>query len=71
MKKAENWLKVEYIFYLFGILDAVYFADLNGKPDLNKIYVDITLFGKKSWINLYIKRYKQFHPEEFEKDMSQ
>ena len=43
-----------------------YGPDQDEKPDLSRVYVNTTLFKQRSWVNAYIKRYKQLHPEEFE-----
>lgn len=44
-----------------------YRADLaTKKVHRDKVYVDLTLFERESWILLYIVRYRQVHPEEFQ-----
>jgi hypothetical protein len=46
-----------------------YSADLATKEvHRDKIYVNMTLFGRESWIRTYILKYKKLHPEEFSKD---
>lgn len=59
----EDWIsnEEEKISIMFD-----YGPDQEGKPDLSRVYVNTTLFKQRSWVNPYIKRYKQLHPEEFE-----
>ncbi|MHC4122891.1 MAG: hypothetical protein ACYSSI_04895 [Planctomycetota bacterium] len=45
-----------------------YNRDPNNKLDLNKIQINMTFFNNQSWMNRYIKVYKQLHPEEFEEE---
>jgi len=33
----------------------------------NKPFVDLTFFGRESWIRPWISKYKELHPEEFDK----
>ena len=59
----EDWIsdEEEHISIIFD-----HGPDQEGKPDLSRVYVNTTLFKQRSWVNPYIKRYKQLHPEEFE-----
>ena len=62
----EDWIsdEEEHISIIF-----YYGPDHEGKLYLNRVYVDATLFEQRSWINPYIKRYKQLHPEEFKQEV--
>ena len=59
----EEWInsKDETIHIL---LEYAFPAD--GPKDFNNLYVNITLFGKDSWKQVFIPQYKKLHPDEFE-----
>jgi len=61
---VEDWIsdEEEHISIIFD-----YGPDQEGKPDLSRVYVNTALFKQRSWVNPYIKRYKQLHPDEFER----
>lgn len=65
MYRKEDWIgKNEELIRVF----MYYSADLATKQvHRDRVYVNLNFFGRESWIYRDILRYKQLHPEEFEK----
>lgn len=64
--RKEDWVKDnEHISVIL-----CYAADLATREvHRDKIYVNMTFFGRESWIRPHILKYKELHPKEFRKDV--